>query len=204
VDAPLDIDVVARASAGSSASTGGRHRSQDDDSAGERGPARHAAASAVAAYGAAVTRSWLSDSLTQGRDLAAAPTQSGDAATPTADGEPLEHAIVKSLKLQWSQGAGEARLQLKPEYLGELSVSLKIQGSVVTAVLQSDSAAVRTWVEEHQGELRRALEGIGLSLDRLVIDADGESGSQQQSTTEDRRQSQPRRNVPAGRFEALL
>jgi flagellar hook-length control protein FliK len=123
----------------------------------------------------------------------------------TATGEPLEHAIVKSLKLQWNQGIGEARLQLKPEYLGELSVTLRVQGSTVTAVLQSDSPAVRAWVENHQGELRRALEEAGLSLDSLVIDADGHPRDQQdQAPPDDRRQQPGRRPVPPGRFEALL
>lgn len=203
-DAAADTDALARVAAGSaSEDAGSRNRSRDDEAPAERGPVRHVAATAVAAY-ASVPGPVASDPLA--RALAAAPVagQVEDTTNPTVDGEPLPHAIVKSLKLQWSQGAGEARLQLKPEYLGELSVSLKVQGSTVTAVLQSDSAAVRTWVEEHQGELRRALEDIGLSLDRLVIDADGESNRQQQSAPEERRQPQARRQVPAGRFEALL
>ncbi len=200
----VDTDALARVAAGSAhEDAGSRRRSRDEDAPAERGSVKHVAATAVAAY-AAVPGSAASDPLA--RALATAPVagQAEDATNPTVDGEPLPHAIVKSLRLQWSQGAGEARLQLKPEYLGELSVSLKVQGSMVTAVLQSDSAAVRTWVEEHQGELRRALEDIGLSLDRLVIDADGESSRQQHSTPEERRQPQARRNVPAGRFEALL
>ena len=123
---------------------------------------------------------------------------------PTSGGEPLDHAIVKSLKLQWNQGAGEARLRLQPEFLGDLSVSLRVIGASVTAVLQSDSPAVREWIQAHQGDLRRALEEAGLSLDRLVVDEDGHPQEQQEQSAQDRPRQSNRRKPEAGRFEALL
>jgi hypothetical protein len=123
---------------------------------------------------------------------------------PTSGGEPLDQAIVKSLKLQWNQGAGEAKLRLQPEFLGDLSVSLRVIGASVTAVLRSDSPAVREWIQAHQGDLRRALEEAGLSLDRLVVDEDGDPQEQQGHPAQDGRRQPNRQKPEAGRFEALL
>lgn len=123
---------------------------------------------------------------------------------PTSGGEPLDQAIVKSLKVQWNQGAGEARLRLHPEFLGELSVSLRVIGASVTAVLQSDSPAVREWVQAHQADLRRALEESGLSLDNLVVDEDGHSQEQHEQPAQDGHRRPTRQKPEAGRFEALL
>jgi hypothetical protein len=125
-------------------------------------------------------------------------------AEPAANGAPLTNALVQSLKLQWRQGGGEARLRLQPEYLGELTVSLRVQGSTVTAVLQCDSPSVRTWIETHQAELRRALEEQGLSLDTLTVDPEGHPQHQQdQSPQRDHQPRNWRRGEP-GQFEALL
>jgi len=126
------------------------------------------------------------------------------AAQPTSGNEPLNQAIVKSLRMQWQQGGGEATLKLNPEYLGDLSVSLRVQGSTVSAVLQADSPTVRSWIEEHQQDLRRALEDAGLSLDSLVINADGQSNSRQQGTPQQRQQAPARQQAATAGFEALL
>ena len=123
---------------------------------------------------------------------------------PTSGGEPLDQAIVKSIKVQWNQGAGEARLRLHPEFLGDLSVSLRVIGASVTAVLQSDSPAVREWVQAHQADLRRALEEAGLSLDNLVVDEDGHSQEQHDQPAQDGQRRPARQKPETGRFDALL
>ena len=106
--------------------------------------------------------------------------------------------------MQFQQGVGEARLQLRPEYLGELSVSLRVQGTTVTAVLQSDSAAVRGWIEAHQDDLRRSLEDAGLTLDHLVIDADGHPQERRDANSQPEQRRSVRQRAESGRFEALL
>ena len=125
-------------------------------------------------------------------------------AEPAADGAPLAHALVQSLKLQWRQGGGEARLHLQPEYLGELTVSLRVQGSAVTAVLQCDSQSVRAWVEAHQAELRRALEEQGLSLDALTVDPEGHPQPQQEQSRPHEDQPRKKRSGDPVQFEAFL
>lgn len=133
-----------------------------------------------------------------------APAFDQAAADPTVDGQPAGHAIVQSLKVQWRQGGGEARLRLQPEYLGELSLSLRVHGSTVSVVLRSDSPAVRGWIDAHQAELRRALEAQGLVLDRFVIDPDEDPRQSQEPSSDDQAPQRRRRQAAAGRFEALL
>ena len=81
----------------------------------------------------------------------------------------MQAQIVKSMRLQWSGGAGEARVTLKPEYLGEVVATIKVEQGVVTATLQADTPEVRRLLETQTASLREALVEHGLKLDRVVI-----------------------------------
>lgn len=87
----------------------------------------------------------------------------------SATGEAVHTQIVKSLRLQWHGGIGEARVTLKPGYLGEVVASVKVEQGVVTATLQADTPEVRRWMESHTATLRDALVDHGLKLDRLTV-----------------------------------
>jgi flagellar hook-length control protein FliK len=87
--------------------------------------------------------------------------------TPAAD---TVHAqIVRSMRLQWTGGAGEARVSLRPEYLGEVTASIRVDQGVVTATLHADTPEVRRVLEAQTATLRDALVEHGLRLDRIVI-----------------------------------
>ncbi len=171
-------------------------------------PQTHTSVSADAAVYAAGTRMSGAELASRVSELAQRPavaTPAPPPQEPTANGEPLSHAVVRSLKFQWAQGGGEARLQLRPEYLGDLSVSLRVSGASVTAILSAESASVRAWIDTHQSDLRRALEAQGLSLDSLIIDPDGHPQERQESPgRQEHRAPHRRRHPDAGRFEALL
>jgi len=96
-------------------------------------------------------------------------------AAPPSDAE-LPDQIVQSLRLQAIQGGGEARVHLRPEYLGELTVRVQVQNGVVTARLEAEVPAVREWIERHEVSLRQALGEHGLTLEALIISdkAEGE------------------------------
>ncbi|HVC21261.1 MAG TPA: flagellar hook-length control protein FliK [Vicinamibacterales bacterium] len=64
---------------------------------------------------------------------------------------------------------GEATVTLNPEYLGAVTVSLRVQQGVVMAHLQADTPQVRSWMEAHTQELQSALQGQGLHLGQLAI-----------------------------------
>ncbi len=81
----------------------------------------------------------------------------------------MHSQIVKSIRMQWSGGSSEARVLLKPGYLGEVHATLKVEQGVVTATLHADTPEVRRWMESHTSTLRDALAEHGLKLERLTI-----------------------------------
>lgn len=101
------------------------------------------------------------------------------AAAPQESREPeLPEQIVQSLRLQATAGGGEARVQLRPEYLGELTIRVVVEGGAVTARLEAEVPAVREWIERHEVSLRQALGEHGLTLDELsVSDRGGSDGA---------------------------
>ena len=100
--------------------------------------------------------------------------------------------IVQSIRLQAVQGTTEARVQLKPEHLGALNITLKVVQNQVTATIQADVAAVRQWIESHEASLRQALSEQGLELAKLVVHQDGQQASQSEEDGE-RPRREPRR-----------
>ena len=101
--------------------------------------------------------------------------------------------IVQSIRLQTAQGSSEARVQLRPEHLGVLNITLKVDHGQVTATIQASVAAVRQWIESHESSLRQALSEQGLELTRLVVQPDEEQGNEEgREQGETRRQPQRR------------
>jgi flagellar hook-length control protein FliK len=113
-------------------------------------------------------------------------------ATPRGE-EVVLPQIVQSIRLHAVQGTTEARVQLKPEHLGTLNITLKVEHNQVTATIQADVAAVRQWIESHEASLRQALSEQGLQLARLVVHPDGQQASREEQDGErPRRQPRPR------------
>jgi flagellar hook-length control protein FliK len=90
------------------------------------------------------------------------------AAGPPHD-DALPAQIIRSIRLQWQAGQGEARVQLRPDYLGELTIALKVEQGGVSALLHAEAPEVRRWIEANTATLRDALAEQGLRLDRLVV-----------------------------------
>jgi len=84
----------------------------------------------------------------------------------------LPAQVVQSIRLQAAGAGGEAIVRLRPDYLGELVVAVKVENGAVTAALQSDTPAVRRWVEANEATLRQGLAEHGLQLDRLTVTGD--------------------------------
>jgi flagellar hook-length control protein FliK len=126
------------------------------------------------------------------------------AAESPVNGPSLTRSLVQTVRVQVRQGGGEAHIRLNPEELGELSVLVKVDGTGVSATLRAESPLVRSWIEAHQQELKAALKEQGLSLDDLVIDADGRSGQQADAQAQQQRHATPRRPAAGLQFEALI
>jgi flagellar hook-length control protein FliK len=81
----------------------------------------------------------------------------------------LEGQIVRSMQRLWRGGGDEVRVTLHPEYLGAVTIALRVEQDSVTAVLHVEEPQVRAWVESHQALLRQSLSEQGLTLSRLVV-----------------------------------
>lgn len=111
------------------------------------------------------------------------PTQAGAAESQITD------QIVQSMRLQWQQGGGEATIELNPNYLGKVQVSVRVEHGAVTASVQAETPLVREWMATHREELTQALSQQGMRLDRLEI-AETAKESAPRDTTRDSRQPQ--------------
>lgn len=121
----------------------------------------------------------------------------GTSVLETDRGQNLESQIVQAMRVQASANGGDARIRLQPNYLGELTISLKVENGNVVAHLAAATPEVRQWIESNEATLRQGLALHDLKLERLVVTEDepatasgGESDTAEQY---ERRQSTPRR-----------
>ena len=119
-------------------------------------------------------------------------------------------SVVRAVRLMWRDGLGEARLQLQPERLGTVLVSLRIEDGVVSASVRAETPAALQWLQAHQHDLRAALNAQGLDFDRF-LSADehpGEGHGQEQNRRRDpesrRQRSSDDTHSSGRRFDVLV
>lgn len=121
----------------------------------------------------------------------------------------LQSQIVQAMRVQWNGTGGDARIRLQPGYLGELTISLKVEHGAVVAHLATSTPDVRQWIESNEATLRQALAQHDLKLERLVVlDEEPTSDSDPEAAPGDREEQQPsrRRRRPAedATFEVVV
>lgn len=84
-------------------------------------------------------------------------------------------SIVQSLRMQYQRGGGDAVVHIKPEHLGPVSVSLRVENGSVSAVVNAENPAVAEWLKANEHLLRDGLAASGLHLERFAIKRDGQS-----------------------------
>jgi flagellar hook-length control protein FliK len=111
--------------------------------------------------------------------------------------------LVRAMRLQLVGGVGEARIQLDPEHLGAVTVNLRVEGGVVSAVVTAEQSTVRQWIENHETSLRQALAEQGLLLGKLHVERDGRPPGDRPSHGQDdtSRRRSPRKDTAT--FELL-
>jgi flagellar hook-length control protein FliK len=129
-------------------------------------------------------------------------------ATAATIPDDLSAQIVQAVRMQWNEGVGDARITLKPEYLGDVTVSLHVDQGSVTAVLHADSPAVRSWLQQNEPLLGQALSEQGLRLERLVVSEQpptDDGGAPNDDAPRQEEQPRRRRQRPdAAGFEIIL
>jgi flagellar hook-length control protein FliK len=111
---------------------------------------------------------------------------------------PMADQIVQALRVQWRDGRGEATVTLHPQFLGNVSISLRVEDGGMSAVVRADESQVREWIQSNIGLLRDRLQDQGLTLQKFEV-SDGyqtpyeqprdNRGNSRPSTRQSRRQS---------------
>jgi hypothetical protein len=118
------------------------------------------------------------------------------------------HAIVQTLRLQAASGGGTAVITLAPEYLGSVTVSLRVTDGGVVATLHAENASVRTWMESNVAFLKDGLAQQGLTLEQLVIADTSEPGrakdDQTHRQTDERTPARRRQRREESTFEVVV
>jgi flagellar hook-length control protein FliK len=114
--------------------------------------------------------------------------------------------LVQAMRTQFRDGIGEAKLRLRPEHLGEVTIALRVEHQSVSATINADLAAVRDWIETKESALRQGLAEHGLHLEELVVRED-----EQRPRDEPRRDGRPdaqarrvRRSASQPQFEVMV
>jgi len=91
------------------------------------------------------------------------------ATVPLPNAEGVASSIVQTIRMQMRDGVGVAVVHLEPDYLGAVSIALRVENGVVTASFHAENPLVRVWTEANEPLLRESLAAQGLTLDRLLI-----------------------------------
>lgn len=137
-----------------------------------------------------------------------APFSGPAAGTPFASSTlPMTEAdsqqIIRGMRLQWRGPVGEAQLTLRPEHLGQVTVTVRVDHGAVSATLRAETPAAQQWMQAHQQDLRQALQQQGLEVAEVVITTDPDDRQQGgQQTKDDGEASRQRRPQPRGEMAA--
>lgn len=127
----------------------------------------------------------------------------------TLDAE-LQPQLIDAIRVQARSGVREARIRLRPDVLGEVSMVIAVAGRVVSATIEAESPVVRHWMERHEGLLRERLSEQGLQLAHFDVKAEERPRDGERQRREPRDAPQPQmmtraqRERAARRFAAML
>jgi flagellar hook-length control protein FliK len=81
--------------------------------------------------------------------------------------------MVQSMRVMVRDTVSEATVHLHPEHFGDVSIQVRVDGKTVSAVVNTESAGVREWLQGQEATIRDGLSEHGLQLERLVVQRDG-------------------------------
>src|SRR4030095_4093900 len=70
--------------------------------------------------------------------------------------------LVQTMHVNVRSGVMEATLRLRPEHFGEVTIQLRVDGTNVTALIQTESSGIRQWLASQEQAIRNGLATHGL------------------------------------------
>jgi flagellar hook-length control protein FliK len=103
----------------------------------------------------------------------------------TTQGQNLKESVMQQIiqraSYVFQNGAqGEVRIFLRPENLGDLNLKVKIDQDVVTAKFTATSNEVKAIIENNLGQLKNALEQMGIKVSKFEVNVSNGSNQQAQ------------------------
>ncbi|TVX97663.1 flagellar hook-length control protein FliK [Cohnella terricola] len=83
--------------------------------------------------------------------------------------EQMGKFLVKQFQLTQGNGTTEAKLSLTPEHLGQVDIRIVMHNGQLTAQFIAGNPAAREMLENQMAQLRAALNGQGLQVERLEV-----------------------------------
>jgi flagellar hook-length control protein FliK len=117
----------------------------------------------------------------------------------TAAPEDQAAQIVRSMRLQWRGATGEATLRLQPDHLGQVFVSVRVEQGVVSATVRAETPAAQQWIQQHQQQLRDALDAQGLRVAQFHVTSNPDDRPRRDHEQDQNQDASGRRNRPRAR-----
>jgi flagellar hook-length control protein FliK len=135
--------------------------------------------------------------------VAAGPVAAPAGAMPSETAANIEQ-IVASMRVMTRETVSQATIHLRPEHFGQVSINIRVDGKLVSAVIQTESAQVREWLQAHEAALRSGLAEQGLQLDRLYVSRDPRQDRRDGHPQQQERRRQRPRDEQQGTFEIAV
>lgn len=146
-----------------------------DTAASASRAAQHAAADALplpAVEGPSAAASPRAQAVTQ------TPTPAGaQPSAESADAQLNAGRLARGLQNALNQNGGTVTLRLTPADMGTVRIQLQIQAGSVNASFHTETESARNLLNQQFAQLRSALEGRGLSVERLTVQTMQNAGS---------------------------
>lgn len=114
---------------------------------------------------------------TQGVEMTSAAHRTQEPAAPSTEVSPLEvvQQVARQIETMTShRRTSSVTLQLEPEHLGRLRVTISVSEGAIHTHIVADNHAVRQMLESNSGLLQQALQERGLQLGALQVSVQGD------------------------------
>lgn len=91
----------------------------------------------------------------------------------------MTNLVVNKLEFVKLQGFTEARISLNPEHLGQVDIKITMQNGQLVAQFMTRNSDARELIDQQMSQLRSALQGQGLQVEKLEVTQSSQSSSSQ-------------------------
>lgn len=91
----------------------------------------------------------------------------------------MTNLVVNKLEFVKLQGFTEARISLNPEHLGQVDIRITMQNGQLIAQFMTRNSDARELLDQQMAQLRSALQGQGLQVEKLEVTQSSQSSSSQ-------------------------